>query len=304
MRWLLPILLLVSSVASGKGAQIDVRTEGELPFRRADLIQLLRTRLQRGQSARAVVRRGAGDRVVITVGDRSREADITRELDELDGARLVALLLLDLVEQDGPPVPPSHAVVHARPAHGPGQAEAPRFIFSVAPRVSFRMPVDALALEPMIDLQLRIHRWLWSWLEVGYSWSSHSDRYDHAFHTVPIRTGVGVQYRWFELRGGLALRPYWLGRARTMSEEIAYDVDGHGVQVGGTAALRLSIPFGRWIVVHATAGVDLFGRREIFAIWRQYCVDAFVCSDETVEVLQTSHVVPWVGLGVGFAVGG
>jgi len=298
--------MVLPCLAHGTPA-VELEIQGDLPFARQELLELVRLRLpvapagasRKGHATRAVVRAGTGDRVSIQVGSRRREASLT-DLDRLAGARLVALLLLDLVSGDAPR-PPS---VVARPRVEPVRRGPPRFLFGISPRFSFRVPEDGYAVEPMVELEVRVYRWLWAWLEAGYSWNTHSDMYDHPYDSIPIRTGLALRLSWFELRGGLAIRPYWLGGARSWySEQPLYDVEDRGVQVGGTIGLRVNVPIGRWLVVHGMAGVDLFPQREVYSVW-EYCSDPASCGSYEVPVMSTSHVVPWVGLGIGFQVGG
>lgn len=300
--------LLLTGPVQGKALPaVRLQVEGKLPFSEQDLVDLVRLRLPLARDGvRAVVRTSGQDRVVIQVGRSQREARID-EQSALDSARLVALLLLDLVadqQAPGPPRPPPSPSTVARPA-SPPRSTLPRVRLNLSTLASFVNSSAAVAgVEPVLGLDVRLlGTWMWATLEAGYLWAPSRRVYapqyaswDVSFTAVPVRSGLALRLGWFELRGGAVVEPFWIGGP----------VEDRGVRVGGTVALRGSLALGRWLALHFTAGVDLFPSRDSYSVWiGDDCGGwtGMTCGYEE-QVITTSWAVPWVGLGLAFQGGG
>jgi opacity protein-like surface antigen len=268
-----------------------LQIEGELPFRREDLLDLLRLRLPVATSGAGLVRavvRGERDQVAISVGGRARTARMARDAG-LAGARLVTLLLLDLVSEDLPldrtAAPPTIAAGASSSAPAPAPSGwAPRFAVGVAGMWTPLVHDDELSgAEPQLELGLRLHRRLLGFLQLGYSWSAtNGPTLLKRMHQLPLRLGLGLHTRYLEVRGGLVVRPYWVTtRAADPPENPV------GAEVGGTLQLKLRLPIGRGLLAYALVGADFLGKRDY---WTDYSDNEF----------HTNWVVPTAGLGVAY----
>jgi hypothetical protein len=270
---------MLSLVATeGQAARrVELQVHGDLPFSARQLIDMVRARLpvvtDDGPPTRVVVR-ARGDIEVgvveIRVDDRVEQL---RPTHGAEGARTVALLVIDILPEDQGhhahlrPVqvadrdcaaPTVTVKVATRPAE-------PWLELSAAPLMSW-LAYRGAAFEPTATLALRVRSWIWSWLELGFVYADGVEQ--TTVQQLPIRAGLAVRGGWLEARIGAALRPFWISG------------EG-GLQRGLTAALRFN-GLGRRVGLFVTAGVDVFLRHR--------------------EHLES--VVPWIGLGVTFRGGG
>lgn len=287
---------------------IDLRIQGELPFTKTELSEQVRLRLPlvstntRG-AVPATVRGDGKNRVLIHVGHHIRRARLQPGAGQ---ARMVALLLLDLMT-DEHRQREAHVAKEARP----GPVGPPRFQLELVPTLSFMAQNEHMGAEPTLGIGLRLYRGFWGFIEGGYSWTPTipDDWEGTELRQVPLRTGLAFRHRWFEARGGLALRPFWLDGM----------VSDEGVRVGGTVALRFIGTIGRSLVLFGTLGADLFPGGDLYLVRRQSSVDAGtweppshlgylkscvggLCTEEW-GLVRTNHVIPYIGVGIGF-VGG
>jgi hypothetical protein len=260
---------------------LELVVVGELPFSRRDLVELVRLRLPvaaSGERTRAVVRRLGQDTVEIRVEDRARAVRIEPGAGR-DGARLVSLLLLDLVT-DVAGHERSTTVVASRGArHAPGSPGEPTLELGLSTAATFMVRDEEVGVEPVIELQLHLARSFWAWLEAGYSWTPelnglYPDYWVTEMHQVVARVGLAYRLAWLSFHGGAVLRPYWIQG----STEYASFLGG-----------------GRGLVLFATAGVDLLFNRDTHEALYDAGYGAY-----TTELMHTNWAVPWVGLGIGY----
>ena len=275
---LLLCLALAGLALAADSHAVRVSCQGALPFDRETLqravdLRVPLLRLPKGPRAtRAeVLGRDAGE-AIIMVGGSSRTVSL-RGLSGKDAARIVALLVLDLASN----LRESNVPAEPKP---PAVAPAPsdRVAVSLSPRLAVGAREWSASFEPTVDLAVKVSRLFLVFAEAGFTWTAAGDGDRKlTLMQIPVRAGAGLRYRWFEARASVALRPYLVSGAG----------DDSGVVVGGGLGLSLRTRLTRWLVGHASAGVDILSRRKEFRV-----------NGDT--VMTTSWAVPWVGVGAGW----
>ena len=189
-------LMLADLALAAEHRPVSVVCRGGLPFGQAELLAAITLRLPlmrldlAGRSRVVQVQAAPGQRAAIRVGSSRRMISLGG-LSGADAARVVALLSLDLIsnQQQAP-------VVDRSP---PGPTPAPRssdlLFVGVSPRVSFGVSQWAAAFEPTVDLNVKISRFFFVYLEAMACYGAFSDAHPTSPHhrqalTALIRLSV------------------------------------------------------------------------------------------------------------------
>jgi len=296
----LGLMLHTSLAAAAPSPGLELRIEGALPFQRQDLIDLVRLRLPSQSGGLRAVVRAQGNRVRIQVGEKSRETVVAPDAG-LAGARLVALLLVDMAaeEQMAGTVRSSTRVEAKAPVPPSGP---PRFWLALnADYTSLTHGEVKGSVEASAELDVRLHRLLLGFLQVGYCWTQPEnmvgavDRLETEFQEIPIRLGLGLRWKWLELRAAALVRihfawaHYWDWSDGGNGSSTVNDI---GARPGGSLGLTLHLPLGRRVSLRVNGGVDLLATTDEYYSGYAYA-----------PVLATNWVVPWVGLGLAYGWG-
>jgi hypothetical protein len=274
-------VLASSALAQRARPHVSVTCQGALPFSTSELIEAIQLRLplmrinnkdklpavrvQGKEAGRAAIHVGSAHRVISLGG-----------LANADAARVVALLALDLIsnlQREASPKSPSVEMTKPRPKR------SDTIFVGVSPRLSVGVSEWSPAFEPTLDLGLKITRNVFAFVEAGFTWIGTGEGEQAVtLIEIPARLGAALRYRWFELRAGVTLRPYFASGGK----------DDQGVLVGGGGSLRVLRKMTAWLTGYLAGGVDLFAVRKDFR----------VVQGET--ALRTSWVVPWLGVGAGW----
>jgi len=90
-----------------------------------------------------------------------------------------------------------------------------------------------------------------------------------------VRAGVGYAGAWFDLRAAGVARPYFVSGAG----------DDQGVRWGASVSASVYRRLGPRLALAVSAGLDGFRNRTLFRV-------------DGPPVIETSWVVPWLGVGV------
>jgi len=269
---------LASSAFAKDPPAISVTCKGELPFAEADLLEAMRLRLplmRLGQPAGKLppvtVSAIAPDQASVAVGRSSRRISL-EGLEGADAARIVALLSLDMISN------PQNVSISLQAPDGEPRREKSATVFvEVSTRIGLGVS-ESPTFEPTLDLSIKVSRNFLVFVEGGVTWAAAGEGADELRLTeIPIRAGAGIRFDWFEVRAGIALRPYFVSGVG----------EDEGVLVGGALELRLRRDLTPWLTGHVVAGVDVFPLRKAFDVGGN-------------AALTTSWATPWIGLGAGW----
>jgi len=262
-----------------------VTCRGALPFDQSQLLQAIRLRipLMRIQPpermASVEVQALESHQAAITVGASKRVLSL-KGLSSVEAARVIALLALDLmISQQRAPKISGLQDTTEQPAKAAKSPPGSDFFFvGLSPRISVGVEEWDLTFEPTLDLSLKVSRYFGIFLEGGFTWAEAGDGDRHiTLYEIPIRAGAAFRYSFLEVRGGLALRPYFVEGAGEDS----------GALVGGGLGIHLQRSLTARLKGYVAAGVDFFSLRKDFQVGNK-------------TVLTTSWAIPWLGIGVGW----
>lgn len=263
-----------------------------------------------------VVTATAAGRIVIQVGVRVRELEISDGTSSADAARLAALLIWDLVR----PLPrlsagasptevdrtaTSAAITTNSATTAPAPLPAPVDRAALAPiRHAATSSSGALEVSMMASVAVRTTDAGSAFAPLGGAqWSPAGARPfalsvaagfersevtvrgtdgDRAlgFTTVPVRVGVGGRVRAFAFRAGVLARIYF-------TDGLTHDA---GVLWGAFAAATVDLPVRGPLVPFISAGLDVHVQPVAFSLANQ-------------QVLALHTLAPWIGLGLSWTWG-
>jgi len=283
--------------ARAQEPQLDLRIEGDLPFRADQLTDALRLRLHDRELAPTVTVIGDGDVVRVRMAGKERVVAL-EGTSGLAAARRVALAVVDLAELEA--TPPQLAPVPARaPAAAPAPARTDAEAAASAETPSLRVtgsvraprpPRLALAMYPAVQVDAHGGAVPGAALEaslalggawcatVQVGWQAGPDATAGgervAMTELPVRAGVGQR------RGALA----WRATAIALPYRVSGGRGHTGMELGAGASLALFVPVGAVTLVVA-AGADGFAGRTRFQIHGE-------------DAVATPRLAGWIGAGV------
>jgi hypothetical protein len=277
----LPALACALGVAgaapAAEAVQVSLAPAMTVPFTSDELARAIAMRLD-GQRLGgrtllvSLAPAGVDGHIRIEVGDRQREVGVA-DRGGREAVRVVALLVLDLVDSEPAGVASEVRAAAERPVAAASSAPASSpWRASLAPLTAPAASWDETRFEVDAGLERRLGAHWRLAATVGYGRASRTAfGASEVFQTVPVRAGVGVGGGWGDVRAQATLRTHWGG--------------------GATAAL-----FGGWAearpqLVHTSVGslsavlaLELFGERLQFHAAKEG------------NVLATDYVTPWLGI--------
>jgi len=198
-----------------------------------------------------------------------------------DAARLVALIIVDVVRSAAAPFPSAAPVMGVTAAGPRSGAMGPPLAVAAALGMGVRTtdagPGFAPGLEVRLDLGLRGRLLLSGALEraeVTVNGRPGAGGGVLAATSVPLRAGAGVRFGWAEVRAGAVARPYWLTGIDAQS----------GALWGGFLAGVVELPTRGRLAAFAIAGLDFVPRPVAFAFPRPV---ALAAGDQRILTFQT-----------------
>jgi hypothetical protein len=288
---------------------LDIRLEGAaLSFSAAELAAAVGLRLTLTSDAAVgatpvVVTSPSPGQVAIASGWRRREIDVA-DAPAAEAARLVALMIVDLVRPEvalpppasvpAPPpkvasptaaaTPPSaaaSAAVAARAA--PSRSDArlpPRLTLAAAMGIAARTTDAGASASPTVEVRLALGSRARLVLAAAFDHAEALVREGDmqstlAVTTLPVRLGVGARLGFVEVRAGGLVRTY-----------LASGLASRGGAVGGMfAAVAVELPLGSTLVPFGVVGVDVHPQAVAFQVAGQ-------------TVLELGRFAPWLAVGL------
>ncbi len=272
-----------------RAVHLDVRTEAPgTPFSAAELVSAVRLRMPVAASptdgaAQVVVSASARGLVVIERGDRRREVDVGAAGSAAAAARLVALMIVDLVRPDLS-LPPAGRRAEAVPVAATAAPPTPaRLSGAIIVALSTGITDAGAAAQPMLEARLAVGpRWRSVLLAAldGAEVVVRGAGGDSTLGlvTLPLRPGIGLGLGAIELRAGGLVRPY-------LASGAAVGEGTSGVLWGLWAAVAFEAPVRGALVPVGVVGLDLSPQTLVFQLDGQ-------------TVLATQKLAPWLGVGL------
>jgi hypothetical protein len=269
LRVILSIAVWSAPAWADRAIAVDV--DGPAPFASDQLAQALRVRLGDGAPVRVRVVATDGGVIVSARGGSQVVALGGRE--GADAARLVALVAVDLVEDDlavapeplQPIAPPSSIAARVVPL-------APRVPDPVTIGISGAAAQwSGLLAGASIDVAVPRGRWIVT-AEVG---GGELIAGGLDLRAATIRAGGGVRTGWIDLRAGLTLAPV----------EVTSGFGDATVLAGAGASARLRVPVADGLRVVIAAGADAYATRT------EYTMNGM-------PFTATPWLAPWLAAGV------